>query len=50
MADGAKGNYNLSFYEDEVVNENGHWLFRKRVYQTRYADDHPLAGIKFDIE
>lgn len=42
--DGKKGNLNLSFYEDQLIKEGGEWLFQKRSYTTRYADESPLAG------
>ena len=46
--DKEKGNLNLSFYDDQLIKENGRWVFLKRSYTTRYADESPLKGHKFD--
>jgi SnoaL-like domain len=51
--DDKTGNYNLSMYEDELVKENGKWLFLKRTYHTIYQDAPDYKGLvqklpKFD--
>ncbi len=44
-ADDKSGNYNLSMYEDELVKENGKWLFVKRSYHTIYQDAPVYKGL-----
>ena len=44
-ADDKSGNYNLSMYEDELVKENGKWLFLKRSYHTIYQDAPVYKGL-----
>lgn len=39
------GNYNLSMYEDELVKENGKWLFVKRTYHTIYQEAPNYNGL-----
>ncbi len=46
--DGAKGNFNLSFYDDILIKEGGEWRFSNRSYSTRYADESPLRGCTLD--
>ena len=38
------GNYNLSFYEDAYVREDGGWRFRTRTYRTIYQSTAPFPG------
>jgi SnoaL-like domain len=52
-AEDKMGNYNLSMYEDELVKENGNWLFSKRSYHTIYQEAPTYNGLiqqlpKFD--
>ncbi len=44
-SDDKSGNYNLSMYEDEVVKQNGMWLFAKRTYYTIYQDSPNYGGL-----
>lgn len=44
-ADDKSGNYNLSMYEDELVKENGKWLFKKRTYNTIYQEAPEYKGL-----
>ena len=44
-SDDKHGNYNLSMYEDELVKENGKWLFEKRTYHTVYQDAPEYKGL-----
>ncbi len=44
-ADDKSGNYNLSMYDDELVKENGKWLFVKRSYHTIYQDAPNYKGL-----
>ena len=44
-ADDKSGNYNLSMYEDELLKENGKWLFAKRTYHTIYQDAPNYKGL-----
>lgn len=44
-----KGNYNLSMYEDELIRENGQWLFRKRTYHTIYQDAPDYRGLVLGV-
>lgn len=39
------GNYNLSMYEDELVKEDGKWVFLKRTYHTIYQDAPDYKGL-----
>jgi hypothetical protein len=43
--DDKHGNYNLSMYEDELVKENGKWLFEKRTYHTVYQEAPDYKGL-----
>jgi hypothetical protein len=43
--DDKSGNYNLSMYEDELVNEDGKWLFQKRTYHTIYQEAPRYIGL-----
>ena len=43
--DDKKGNYNLSMYEDELVKEEGKWLFAKRTYHTIYQEAPNYNGL-----
>lgn len=44
-ADDKSGNYNLSMYDDELVKENGKWLFVKRSYNTIYQEAPTYIGL-----
>lgn len=44
-----ESNYNLSQYEDNLVYQNGQWLFTERNYRVIYLDSSPLKGISFKI-
>lgn len=44
-ADDKSGNYNLSMYDDELVKENGQWVFQKRTYHTIYQDAPIYKGL-----
>ncbi|MBC8045125.1 MAG: nuclear transport factor 2 family protein [Rhizobacter sp.] len=39
------GNYNLSMYDDELIKENGRWVFLKRTYYTIYQDATTYDGL-----
>lgn len=39
------GNYNLSMYEDELIKENGKWVFQKRTYNTIYQEAPNYQGL-----
>jgi ketosteroid isomerase-like protein len=43
--DDKSGNYNLSMYEDELVKENGKWVFIKRIYNTIYQEAPQYKGL-----
>ncbi len=43
--DDKTGNYNLSQYSDELIKENGKWLFLKRTYNTIYQDAPSYKGL-----
>jgi hypothetical protein len=43
--DDKHGNYNLSMYEDELVKQEGKWLFKKRTYHTVYQDAPEYKGL-----
>jgi ketosteroid isomerase-like protein len=43
--DDKSGNYNLSMYEDELVKENGKWVFIKRSYNTIYQEAPQYKGL-----
>lgn len=40
-------NYNLAMYQDQLIFENGKWLFRERNYKVLYLDQSPLKGTAF---
>lgn len=40
-----QGNYNLSMYDDELIKENGKWVFEKRTYHTIYQDAPNYNGL-----
>jgi hypothetical protein len=44
-ADDKTGNYNLSMYEDELIKENGKWVFLKRTYHTIYQESPNYNGL-----
>jgi SnoaL-like domain len=44
-ADDKSGNYNLSMYDDELVKENGKWVFIKRTYNTIYQEAPQYKGL-----
>jgi SnoaL-like domain len=44
-ADDKSGNYNLSMYEDELIKENGKWVFLKRTYHTIYQESPQYKGL-----
>ncbi len=44
-ADDKSGNYNLSMYEDELIKENGKWIFQKRSYNTIYQEAPNYQGL-----
>jgi ketosteroid isomerase-like protein len=44
-ADDKTGNYNLSMYEDELIKENGKWVFQKRTYNTIYQEAPNYTGL-----
>lgn len=44
-SDDKTGNYNLSMYEDELIKENGEWVFLKRSYHTIYQDSPSYTGL-----
>ncbi len=44
-ADDKTGNYNLSVYEDELIKENGMWVFLKRSYHTIYQEAPQYTGL-----
>ena len=48
--DGTNSNYNLSRYTDELVKQDGVWLFKKRDYQVLYLDQTPLTGTAFHVK
>jgi ketosteroid isomerase-like protein len=39
------GNYNLSMYADELIKEDGKWVFVKRTYNTIYQDAPTYKGL-----
>lgn len=39
------GNYNLSMYEDELIKEDGKWVFLKRTYYTIYQEAPDYKGL-----
>jgi hypothetical protein len=43
--DDKSGNYNLSMYQDELIKENGKWVFLKRTYNTVYQDAPTYKGL-----
>ncbi|GAB2583358.1 nuclear transport factor 2 family protein [Spirosoma areae] len=43
------GNYNLSMYEDELIKEDGQWLFHKRTYHTIYQDAPDYRGVVLGV-
>ncbi len=43
--DDKSGNYNLSMYEDELIKENGKWVFLKRSYNTIYQEAPNYQGL-----
>jgi ketosteroid isomerase-like protein len=43
--DDKSGNYNLSMYEDELIKENGKWVFQKRTYNTIYQEAPQYKGL-----
>jgi hypothetical protein len=43
--DDKSGNYNLSMYQDELIKENGKWVFLKRTYNTIYQDAPTYKGL-----
>jgi SnoaL-like domain len=43
--DDKSGNYNLSLYEDELIKEDGKWVFLKRRYHTIYQEAPEYKGI-----
>lgn len=44
-----KGFVNYGLYEDELVRENGIWLFAKRTYHFAYVDEPSLPGQVFSL-
>lgn len=44
-SDDKHGNYNLSMYEDELIKEDGKWVFIKRTYHTVYQDAPDYKGL-----
>ncbi len=44
-SDDQSGNYNLSMYEDELIKENGKWVFLKRTYHTIYQESPSYKGL-----
>jgi ketosteroid isomerase-like protein len=44
-ADDKSGNYNLSMYDDELIKENGKWVFLKRSYNTIYQEAPNYKGL-----
>ena len=44
-ADDKTGNYNLSMYEDELIKENGKWVFQQRIYNTIYQEAPNYIGV-----
>lgn len=44
-ADDKSGNYNLSMYEDELIKENGKWVFQRRSYHTIYQEAPDYGGL-----
>jgi SnoaL-like domain len=44
-ADDKSGNYNLSMYNDELIKENGQWVFLKRTYHTIYQEAPAYKGL-----
>jgi SnoaL-like domain len=44
-SDDKTGNYNLSMYEDELIKENGKWVFLKRTYHTIYQERPDYKGL-----
>ncbi len=44
-ADDKSGNYNLSMYDDELIKENGKWVFLKRSYHTIYQEAPAYKGL-----
>ncbi len=44
-ADDKSGNYNLSMYQDELIKENGKWVFLKRSYNTIYQEAPNYKGL-----
>lgn len=43
--DDKSGNYNLSMYNDELIKENGKWVFLKRTYNTIYQEAPNYKGL-----
>jgi uncharacterized lipoprotein NlpE involved in copper resistance len=43
--DDKSGNYNLSMYDDELIKENGKWVFLKRTYNTIYQEAPSYKGL-----
>jgi hypothetical protein len=43
--DDKSGNYNLSQYEDELIKEDGKWVFAKRTYNTIYQEAPNYKGL-----
>lgn len=43
--DDKSGNYNLSMYDDELIKENGKWVFAKRTYHTIYQEAPNYKGL-----
>lgn len=43
--DDKSGNYNLSMYNDELIKENGKWVFSKRTYNTIYQEAPDYKGL-----
>ena len=48
-ADGKSGMFILAIYSDELVRQNGKWLFAKRTYRVLYLDDSAPKGRAFPI-
>lgn len=50
-ADDKTGNHNLSMYEDELIKEDGKWVFLKRTYHTIYQEAPNYIGLiqKLDL-
>lgn len=44
-SDDKTGNYNLSMYEDELIKEDGRWVFQKRTYHTIYQEAPNYTGL-----